>query len=435
MNNPPPQKTTIEKDDNDNFPDTINTQTNITSTQQTTTIEANNPVIEEEKITTPPEKLYERQTIKDVFIGQKCGENNLYQIIKLIGKGGMGKVYLAITNSPEKQDELVAIKFLSKECLLAENKEEIKHRFNREIGFLIALNHPNIVKFIDQNIYQLQENDQEYSLPFYVMEYLRGQTLSDYLVKKVRLETSEALFIITQILGGLRIAHNNGIIHRDLKPDNIFLVPTINNKYIVKILDFGIARSLNTMSVVRLTNVADYFGSPYYISPEHIKGVADLDTKSDVYTLGLIFYEILSGNKPFNNYDDLLLTRGWLGVHNHKQPIPLIHQIGCENIPIALNDTIMKCLNKNPNDRYKNAEEMLLEIVKITQEINLTQKSTTIKNNQIKSSISHPTNNSKLILQLIITLIIGIVIGITTITIFRPILEENINIDNQENVS
>lgn len=373
------------------------------------------PEITMENIT---DREFQRPPTTDSYIGERCGENDRYQIVKLLGKGGMGKVYLAVTETPEGQDQLVAIKFLNKECLNADNKEEIKQRFNREIGFLIELNHPHIVRFLDKGIYSVTHEGETYLIPFYVMEYLQGKTLTQYLIEKEKISFEEALPLMIQVLGALRQTHKRGIIHRDLKPDNIFLVPTFNNKNIVKILDFGIARNLNTMSMVRLTNIADYFGSPYYISPEHIKGVFELDTRTDIYTLGLIFYEMLSGEKPFENYEDMLLTKGWLGIHNNKTPKPLITRQGCENIPILVNDIIMKCLEKNPDHRYQEAEDLLADLITLnptTSPVSSPESvsSTVIVNSPVNSIpeeviISSNKNN---IYWLILTFILGAITG------------------------
>ncbi|MBE9221336.1 serine/threonine protein kinase [Cyanobacterium stanieri LEGE 03274] len=314
---------------------------------------------------------YKRKKNTDPFIGERCGENEEYLIVKFIAKGGMGNIYLCVNESETIEDDFVVVKFLDKECLEADNKQEIIDRFRREIKLLSSLNHPNIVNILDQGIYQLKEHGKSYDIPFFVMEYLQGETLSDYLIKTQKISLQESLCIITQILAGLRIAHNQGVIHRDLKPDNIFLIPTLNNKHIVKILDFGIARKVDSMSVIRLTKMNDYFASPYYISPEHIYGVTELDARSDIYNLGLIFYEIITGNKPFTDYDDLLVTKGWLGVHNLKLPIPPNQQIDCEKIPLILNNIILKCLAKNPNDRFQNSEEILAKIINIYPEYSI----------------------------------------------------------------
>nr|OEJ77626.1 hypothetical protein A5482_04900 [Cyanobacterium sp. IPPAS B-1200] len=356
-------------------------------------------------------ETYQRKKPVDPFIGQKCGENQEYLIVKFIAKGGMGNIYLCINQSETIDADFVVVKFLDKECLEADNKEEIIQRFRREIKLLSSLNHPNIVNILDQGIYPLQEEEKIYNIPFFIMEYLQGETLSDYLIKKRQITIEESLFIITQILAGLRIAHNQGIIHRDLKPDNIFLIPTLNNKHIVKILDFGIARKIDSMSVVRLTKMNDYFATPYYVSPEHINGVTQLDARSDIYNLGLIFYEILTGNKPFTDYDDLLVTKGWLGVHNQKNPIPPNQQFGCDNIPLILNNIILKCLAKKPDDRYPNAEDILTEIVNFHP--NIKNIHTTKKYNNISKKI--------FLNGLIFSFLLGIVISLSTFFIINAI--------------
>lgn len=359
-------------------------------------------------------KEYKRTQIIDPFLGKNCGENDRYQIIKLLGKGGMGQVYLALTERENNQHQLVAIKFLKKECLLADNKLEIERRFAREIKILISLNHPNIVKIIEQGIYRLTENNQVDNIPFYVMEYLNGESLTTYLERKNKLNLEEAMPLMIQILSGLNQAHQNSIIHRDLKPDNIFLVSLSNNRYIVKILDFGIARNFDNQSAIRLTTMADYFSTPYYISPEHINGIRELDTRSDIYTLGLIFYEILTGNKPFQADEEFLQKKGWLGVHNSQNPNQLISQPGCENLPITLNNIIIKCLEKSPDQRFTNAQELLEALSNLSAEISA-QKTSKVPTSKPKIETKQKQLLPKLLLigsGLILGIIIGIFIGI-----------------------
>ncbi|AFZ46596.1 serine/threonine protein kinase [Cyanobacterium stanieri PCC 7202] len=376
------------------------------------------------------QNTYERKKKEDYFIGNKCGENKQYLIAKFIAKGGMGNIYLGVNQSTDIKQDFVVIKFLDQELLKVENPEDIKQRFQREIKLLSKLDHPNIVKILDQGIYDIEDDEQEISIPFFVMEYLQGETLDNYLIKKQKLSLEESLLIITQILAGLRTAHQEGIIHRDLKPENIFLIPTLNNKHIVKILDFGIARKIDSMSMVRLTKMNDYFASPYYISPEHIYGINHLDARSDIYNLGLIFYEIVTGNKPFTDCDELLATKGWLGVHNHQNPIPPNQQIGCEDIPPLLNDIILRCLTKKPNHRFPTAEAMLVEIVDV---------SSAILSSGAPSSFSTSGQNffdslgikNQIMLWLIISFTMGILMTILTI-VFVNTVNNNQNISIEE---
>ena len=141
------------------------------------------------------------------------------------------------------------------------------------------------------------------------------------------------------------------------------------------------------MSVVRLTKMNDYFATPYYVSPEHINGVTQLDARSDIYNLGLIFYEILTGNKPFTDYDDLLVTKGWLGVHNQKNPIPPNQQFGYDNIPLILNNIILKCLAKKPDDRYLSVEDILAEIINFSPNLKNLHTTKEYNNNISKKNI------------------------------------------------
>lgn len=375
------------------------------------------------------QNIYKRNKKEDLFLGNQCGENQQYFIAKLIAKGGMGNIYLCVNQSPDIEQDFVVIKFLDKKLLAVENQEEIRQRFQREIKLLSTLDHPNIVKILDQGIYEVEEENQKLSIPFFVMEYLQGQTLNNYLIKKQKISLKESFLIITQILAGLRFAHGQGIIHRDLKPENIFLIPTLNNKHIVKIIDFGIARKIDSMSMIRLTKMNDYFASPYYISPEHIYGISHLDARSDIYNLGLIFYEILTGNKPFTDCDQLLATKGWLGVHNQKNPVPPNQQIGCDHIPLILNDLILKCLAKKPIDRFSSAEAMLIEVVSLSDSISSSHQSYLNRSNQ--NNFQGLGFKNQIIFWLIVSFMMGIFMTVLTM-FFVNTVNNNQDISMQE---
>lgn len=436
----PPQRSTSQKtivEVENPFDEQQENQTSVSSLPQETILESDlsqdfggkpppfsevqKTMVESDYEHTQQRRKFKRPSRKKLdapFVGITCGTNNRYQVVQLLQQGGMGQVYIAVTETPEHYYKLVAIKFLKKEFLLADNREEIEHRFNREIRILMSLNHPNIVSIIDQGFYPLEEDNQIHNIPFYVMEYLKGQSLTKYLEGKGPLTIEEAMPLMLQISTGLSKAHQNNIIHRDLKPDNIFLIPTTKNRYIIKILDFGIAKNLESISAVKLTNVADYFASPYYISPEHINGITALGPWSDIYTLGLIFYEMLSGNKPFDHDENLLQTRGWPGIHNSKKPHELISQPGCENIPTTLNNIIMKCLSKEPSRRFANAQELLNALSSFSAQISSIPKTsspelpTTPIRTPVKKSTSKNSSFSQQLLLITFGLILGISIGI-----------------------
>jgi serine/threonine-protein kinase len=360
-------------------------------------------------------------------LGKTCQGKVSYQILKLLGKGGMGRVYLGFTDAEESSNKLVAIKILNKECLFADNYEEIKARFGREIRLLISFNHPNIIKIIDQGILEIEEDNNTYNLPFFVMEYLEGKILSKYLQEKQKLTLEEALPIMLQITAGLMIAHQNNIIHRDLKPENIWLSPTYNQRCIAKILDFGIAKNLSNLSGLQLTNMADFLATPYYISPEHSKGIIELDSRSDIYTLGLIFYEMLTGTKPFDPEDELLQRKGWLGVHNTMIPQPLRTKTGCENLPVQIEQIILKCLEKNPENRFRNGGELLDSLSQLSRLISPPKREVLPEPKPIPQNLPQTTPMWQYLLLFGLGIISGISLGVLIMILFSSQEPQNNN--------
>jgi serine/threonine protein kinase len=253
----------------------------------------------------------------------------LYEINSLLGTGGMSKVYLA---QDIKSGKKVAIKVLNES--LSSDPEYIK-RFKREIEISKTLNHPNIVRIISYG----KDRDSYYI----VYEYIEGQTLDKY-IKSKKLSIKEIEDITLQILQGLSYAHSKGIIHRDIKPSNIMV-----SKGKVKILDFGIARATERSTI---TKTGMFMGSPHYISPEQADS-KKLDHRTDIYSLGVVLYEMLTGKIPFD------ANTPWGIVHKHiyDKP-PDINKIA-RNIPSNLSEVVNRCLSKKPQDRYSSAAEII----------------------------------------------------------------------------
>ena len=256
-----------------------------------------------------------------------------YRIIKEIGKGGMGKVLLV---HDMKLDELIAFKLLMP--YMAGEEENIK-RFTREIKITRKINHPNVIRVFD--IGEWRGNH------FITMEYIEGGNLNDW-----RRENSDnikgKIYLVLQMCAGLSAAHRLGIIHRDIKPENILIAGGKE----VKIVDFGIARGIG---VGTRTIDGNIIGTPEYMSPEQIQGF-DLDQRSDIYSLGIVLYQLFSGHLPFaaQNIGHLLLK------HMNEQPIPP-HKINQQITP-WLENIILKCLEKDPGRRYQNTDEIIKEI-------------------------------------------------------------------------
>lgn len=260
--------------------------------------------------------------------------NERYDIKMLIGDGGMANVYLAFDQQEQRH---VAIKSLRYE--LSKDERFIK-RFKRESAQVIDLDHPNIVHVFAVE----EENDQ----PFMVMEYVKGHTLKDYLREKGALPMVDAIAIMRQLLEGVRYAHDNMIIHRDLKTQNIMITEDME----VKITDFGIALSSNEADITQTNTI---MGSVHYLAPELARG--NLATnRSDIYALGIIFYELLTGTVPFKGEGAVNIA-----LQHLEAPMPSLLTLD-ETLPQGLDFIIQKATNKIPAERYESCEAFLADL-------------------------------------------------------------------------
>ncbi len=294
--------------------------------------------------------------------GRFVGDNQRYRLDRRLGGGGMGEVFLAMDTRVGQQ---VALKLL-KDTLVA--SQEMRKRFEREVAVCAALQSDHIVKISDCGV-------TEEGFPFYVMEYLRGQTLRQLLLREKRLSVERTVKIMAQVCKGLELAHQGvtlqrdggkntehiQVIHRDLKPDNIFLVPTDLGEW-VKVLDFGVAKIRSESSEnTNITNITSTFiGTFRYAPPEQIQSDKNLDARGDIYSLGIILYEMLSAADPFgiSIKGSHISEASWVLAHAYEPPKPLREQPGCENLPEQLETVVMKCLYKNPANRFTTVEEL-----------------------------------------------------------------------------
>lgn len=264
--------------------------------------------------------------------GQKI--NDRYEIIKTIGEGGMANVYLA---NDTILDRKVAIKVLRGDL---SNDEKFIRRFKREALSVSNLSHPNIVE-----VYDVGEEDGNY---YIVMEYIEGKTLKQLLQKRGALALNEVIDIMTQLTDGLAHAHEAYIIHRDIKPQNIM----IEDNGLVKITDFGIAMALNS---TQLTQTNSVMGSVHYLPPEQANGKGST-VKSDIYSLGILMYELLTGSVPFKGD-----TAVEIALKHMKEKIPSIRKQN-PTIPQSVENIVLKATAKNPKNRYDNVRDMYKDL-------------------------------------------------------------------------
>ena len=260
--------------------------------------------------------------------GQKINER--YEIIKTIGEGGMANVYLANDTILERK---VAIKVLRGDL---SNDEKFIRRFKREALSVSNLSHPNIVE-----VYDVGEEEGNY---YIVMEYIEGKTLKQLLQKRGALTLTEVIDIMSQLTDGLSHAHEAYIIHRDIKPQNIM----IEDNGLVKITDFGIAMALNS---TQLTQTNSVMGSVHYLPPEQANGKGST-VKSDIYSLGILMYELLTGSVPFKGDNAVEIA-----LKHMKEKLPSIRKQN-PTIPQSIENIVLKATAKNPKNRYDTVREM-----------------------------------------------------------------------------
>ena len=260
--------------------------------------------------------------------GQKI--NDRYEIVRSIGEGGMANVYLGYDTILDRN---VAIKVLRGDL---SNDEKFVRRFQREALSASSLAHPNIVE-----MYDVGEDDGIY---YIVMEYVEGKTLKQLLKKRGTLTLSEAIDIMSQLTDGMAHAHDSYIIHRDLKPQNIM----IKDDGQIKITDFGIAMALNA---TQLTQTNSVMGSVHYLPPEQASGKG-CTIKSDIYSMGIIFYELLSGSLPFRGDNAVEIA-----LKHMREPLPNLKDDN-PSIPQSIVNIIKRATAKNPKNRYETAREM-----------------------------------------------------------------------------
>ena len=264
--------------------------------------------------------------------GQKI--NDRYEVTKLIGEGGMANVYLGYDTILERD---VAIKVLRGD--LADDEKFVR-RFRREAQNASLLSHPNIVQ-----IYDVGEDDGNF---YIVMEYVKGQTLKQLIKKRGKLTVPETVDIISQLTDGLAHAHDSYIIHRDIKPQNIMIL----EDGMVKITDFGIAMAINASDLTQTNSV---MGSVHYLPPEQASGKGST-IKSDIYSLGIMMYEMLAGTMPFKGE-----TAVEIAMKHLKNPMPSIRKVN-PNVPQSLENIILKATAKNTKNRYNNVREVYDDI-------------------------------------------------------------------------
>lgn len=285
-----------------------------------------------------------------------------YELVKCIGHGGMADVYLALDLILDRQ---VAIKILKPDS----NADKVAlERFAREAQASTQLSHPNIV-----DIYDVGDDD---NIHYIVMEYIKGHTLKQLIKKRGPLPTRETIWIMKQLTSALMEAHKNGLIHRDIKSQNIL----IKDDGTVKLADFGIAILNNA---IQLTSKDSVLGSVHYLAPELVKGEKS-SMKSDIYSLGIVMYELLRGDVPFKGDNPAQIA-----LKHMKQEIPNVREYNPQ-IPQSVANIITKACAKDPKDRYDNAALMLKDLNVCLNNDHLNDEAVHFENREVISDFSIP---------------------------------------------
>jgi serine/threonine protein kinase len=277
----------------------------------------------------------------DPMLGQTLG--NKYKVVRLLGEGGMGAVYEGEQTLGTTKRK-VAVKTLHPHL---SRDVKIKQRFEREVGTIAELEHPNTIQVYDFGV-------TEDGILYIVMEFLQGKSLADYIEKEGAMMPDRVAYIMDQVCGSLEEAHGRGIVHRDLKPDNVVLVERAGKKDFVKVLDFGIAKRSKEedKNEQKLTQQGMVLGTPPYMSPEQFTG-RPIDARSDIYSLAVMSYEMLTGKLPFQADT----AWEWATQHMTQPPIPIESMAEGMRAPESMRAAIRRALEKSPDARFQTVKE------------------------------------------------------------------------------
>jgi serine/threonine protein kinase len=272
----------------------------------------------------------------EVFEARQLGQ---YRLVKLLGAGGMGAVYLAEHRMLKRP---CAIKLIHPDRA---GDPHVLARFEREVRMTARLSHWNTIEIFDYG----RTDDGTF---FYVMEYLPGLSLQELLERHGPLPAERVLHLLRQVCQALREAHQVGLIHRDIKPGNIFAAERGGLYDVVKLLDFGLVKLVSENPSTSLTQEGGISGTPLFMSPEQARGVGDLDARSDIYSLGAVAYALLTGRPPFDgiNAMDVLIAHARDEVVRPSQRRA--------DVPADLESAILRCLAKSPEDRFQDVDSL-----------------------------------------------------------------------------
>ncbi|MEE2829385.1 MAG: protein kinase [Myxococcota bacterium] len=283
-----------------------------------------------------------------------------YRVQRLLGRGGMGEVYLAVQSRLERP---VAVKILKPPSCI-DDDPKFDERFLREAAAAANLNHANTITVHDFG--QTPEGHL-----FIVMEYLEGQDLRTVLRSEGTFSAARCIHVAVQICKSLREAHGKGMVHRDLKPANVVLVERDGDRDFLKVLDFGLVKYRGEQT--ELTLAGKFVGSPKYTSPEALDRRKQVDHRADIYSLGVLVYTMLAGEPPFVG-DPMQI----LAAHLHEEPSPIAQVNPLAQTTPALEEVVQRCLRKNPEERFQSMDELLDALREADKNIDAVDRTTTL---------------------------------------------------------
>ena len=311
-----------------------------------------------------------------------------YQVVEEMGRGGMGRVYKVVDT---KLKEELALKIIHPEIAA---EERIIERFGNELKMARKISHKNVCR-----MYHFEEDE---GIHYLTMEFIRGESLKDMIGMMGQLSPGQALAVVKQVCEGLVEAHKLGVVHRDLKPSNIM----IDRDGIARIMDFGIARSLEAKGITRTGTM---IGTPEYMSPEQVEGL-ETDQRSDLYSLGVILYEMVAGRIPFDGETPFSIAL------KHKSEKPQDPRKINSQIPENISKMIMRCLEKDREKRYQTAGELLSELNKIEEDIPTKERVIPKKRTTISREITVTFNLKKILIPGLVVVALAVI----AVLVFQP---------------
>ena len=348
------------------------------------------------------------------------------KLVRPLGEGGMGAVWVAEHLALRTQ---VVVKFIASG--LKSNKEA-QDRFSREAAAASQVKSPHVVQTFDHGI-------TDEGVPYIVMELLEGRDLGQYLDQEAKMPTDLVVEVMGQLARALDRAHERGIIHRDIKPGNIYLCDAgRGGEVFVKLLDFGIAKGVELPRVDSGTKTGSMIGSPFYMSPEQILGAKDLDHRSDLWSVGVVCFEMLTGRKPFDAE-----TMGGLAIRIHSEPLPMPTIVN-PDLPIAVDAWFARACARDVKARYTSAREMTEELAlalggQMPKSLDAAPRLSTSSSSKRVSAIAptlaagaatdagvvRATTQSRSRSRLLVLLAIFVVVPLTTFAVFRALFKHD----------